>query len=177
MNIFQFVADMLHLFSFLCIIHKILKSKGCAGIVYQGLSLKTQEIYLVVFIARYNSLFYEFISIYNTLMKITFIMLTISIIYLMKFKFPYSRVPLIRLMIKKLIDYLIEFSFILRLSYLAWSSKPVLKTFVQLNRFKCYLFFFFMVRSIRDITSNWYAKKNAKGRNDNFYLCCFSRNI
>ena len=38
-----------------------------------GISLKTQELYLIVFVARYADLFSHFYSYYNTLMKIAFI--------------------------------------------------------------------------------------------------------
>lgn len=89
MNIFRFVADMLHLLSFFIIIYKLYKTKNCRGV-----SCKTQEIYLVVFCTRYLDLFMYFISLYNTLMKIAFISATIFIIYLMKFKAPINSVIL-----------------------------------------------------------------------------------
>ena len=38
-----------------------------------GISLKTQELYLIVFVARYADLFSHFYSLYNTFMKIAFI--------------------------------------------------------------------------------------------------------
>ena len=54
-----------------------------------GLSCKTQEIYLLVFLVRYEDLFFYFVSVYNTMMKIFFITATALIIYLMKYKVPY----------------------------------------------------------------------------------------
>ena len=54
-----------------------------------GLSAKSQEIYLIVFLVRYADLFMYFVSIYNTCMKIAFITLTALILYLMKYKVPY----------------------------------------------------------------------------------------
>jgi len=83
MNIFRFVADMLHLLSFFIIIYKLHKTKNCRGV-----SCQTQEIYLLVFATRYLDLFMYFISLYNTLMKIAFICATVYIIYLMKLKAP-----------------------------------------------------------------------------------------
>jgi len=74
-------ADLMHLLSFVIIIYHIIKSKSCAGV-----SLKTQEIYLIVFCARYMDLFMYFISLYNTTMKIAFISSTVLIIYLMRFQ-------------------------------------------------------------------------------------------
>lgn len=50
-----------------------------------GLSCKTQEIYLMVFLIRYMDLFMYFISVYNTVMKIFFITSTAFIIYMMRF--------------------------------------------------------------------------------------------
>ena len=37
-----------------------------------GISLKTQELYLIVFVARYADLFSHFYSLYNTFMKVAF---------------------------------------------------------------------------------------------------------
>jgi len=83
MNIIRLLADLLHLLSFIIIIAKLLKSRSCRGV-----SCKTQEIYLVVFILRYMDLFMYFISVYNTLMKVLFIGCTIFIIYLMRASIP-----------------------------------------------------------------------------------------
>ena len=87
MNIFRFVADMLHLLSFFIIIYKLLKTKNCRGV-----SCKTQEIYLIVFSTRYLDLFMYYISLYNTSMKIAFILATIYIIFLIKYKSPINSV-------------------------------------------------------------------------------------
>ena len=84
-NLFQLCGDLLHLLSFAIIVYKIHSSKSCNGI-----SAKTQEIYLIVFCSRYLDLFMYFISLYNTVMKITFIAITIYILYLMHFKSPYK---------------------------------------------------------------------------------------
>ncbi|KAJ3414375.1 endoplasmic reticulum retention protein [Chytridiales sp. JEL 0842] len=82
MNIFRLTADMAHLVSFFILILKIWHTKSCAGI-----SFKSQLLYLVVFLARYLDLFFKFISIYNTLMKIFFIGATVWICVVMKTKY------------------------------------------------------------------------------------------
>ena len=83
MNFFRFIADSLHLLSFIIIIYKLHKDKSCRGV-----SAKTQEIYLIVFCTRYLDLFLYFVSFYNTLMKILFIGVTLYILYLMHYKIP-----------------------------------------------------------------------------------------
>ena len=55
-----------------------------------GISLKTQELYLIVFVARYADLFSHFYSYYNTLMKIAFITSTAAIIYTVRFRAPWK---------------------------------------------------------------------------------------
>ena len=89
MNIIRLVADLLHLFSFFIIIAKLLRFKSCVGV-----SCKTQEVYLVVFLFRYMDLFMYFVSVYNTTMKVLFITATIYIIYLMRVQNPISSVIL-----------------------------------------------------------------------------------
>ena len=80
-------ADLMHLLSFIIIIYKLLSQRNCKSV-----SLKTQEVYLVVFCARYLDLFMYFINLYNTTMKIAFISATALIIYIMRFKRPISDV-------------------------------------------------------------------------------------
>lgn len=79
MNIFRMLGDLSHLASILILLHKIQTSKSCAGI-----SLKSQCLYLLVYVTRYLDLFTTFSSsYYNSLMKIIFIGLTAYTIYLM----------------------------------------------------------------------------------------------
>ena len=53
-----------------------------------GLSLKTQILYVVVFVTRYLDLFTgDFVSIYNTVMKLFYIGSSCYIIYLMRVKY------------------------------------------------------------------------------------------
>lgn len=78
MNIFTLIGDLLHLLSILILLLKITTTQSC-----RGLSLKTQSIYLIVFIFRYLDLFWNFESIYNYIMKIVFISTSAMIVYLM----------------------------------------------------------------------------------------------
>lgn len=76
-------ADIMHLLSFVIILYKLITQRNCKGV-----SLKTQEIYLIVFCSRYLDLFMYYINFYNTFMKVAFISSTILIIYLMRLKRP-----------------------------------------------------------------------------------------
>ncbi|XP_042478575.1 ER lumen protein-retaining receptor A [Macadamia integrifolia] len=79
MNIFRFVGDVMHLISILILLLKIYATKSCSGI-----SLKTQELYAIVFLARYLDLFTDFISVYNTVMKLVFIASSLAIVWCMR---------------------------------------------------------------------------------------------
>lgn len=79
MNIFRLVGDLVHLGSFIVLLKRMRDSRSCTGI-----SCKTQELYLLVFLARYLDLFMYTVSFYNTFMKLAFISLTAWIIYLMR---------------------------------------------------------------------------------------------
>ncbi|KZV34862.1 Endoplasmic reticulum retention defective 2B, partial [Dorcoceras hygrometricum] len=46
-----------------------------------GISLKTQELYAIVFATRYLDLFVDYISLYNTLMKLIFLGSSFSIVW------------------------------------------------------------------------------------------------
>lgn len=50
-----------------------------------GISRKTQELYAIVFMARYLDLFTDFISVYNTFMKLIFIASSLAIVWCMRF--------------------------------------------------------------------------------------------
>ncbi|KAF8391198.1 hypothetical protein HHK36_023500 [Tetracentron sinense] len=79
MNIFRFSGDMTHLISILVLLLKIYATKSCSGI-----SLKTQELYALVFLTRYLNLFTEFFSVYNTVMKLVFIGSSLVIVWYMR---------------------------------------------------------------------------------------------
>ncbi|KAG9448188.1 hypothetical protein H6P81_014316 [Aristolochia fimbriata] len=80
MNIFRLAGDMTHLFSILVLLLKIYATKSCSGI-----SLKTQELYVLVFLTRYLDLFASFISTYNTVMKLVFIGSSVAIVWCMRY--------------------------------------------------------------------------------------------
>lgn len=80
MNIFRLAGDMTHLLSIILLLLKIKGTRSCRGV-----SLKTQELYALVFICRYLDLFTNFISLYNTIMKFVFLGSSFSIIYYMKY--------------------------------------------------------------------------------------------
>ncbi|CAK5090910.1 unnamed protein product [Meloidogyne enterolobii] len=82
MNIFRLAGDSAHLLAILILLWKIWKTKSCAGI-----SGRSQVLFFVVFVSRYLDLFTNFVSIYNTAMKIFFVASSVATIYLMFFRF------------------------------------------------------------------------------------------
>lgn len=85
MNTFRFLGDMFHVFSIVLLILRLRVSKNAIGI-----SIKTQELYLVVFITRYLDLFTTFYSVYNSFMKIAYIGSTSYIIYMVTATEPFK---------------------------------------------------------------------------------------
>lgn len=53
--------------------------------ISSGISLKTQELYVFVFLARYLDLFTRYYSFYNTVMKLVFIGTSVCIVWYMRF--------------------------------------------------------------------------------------------
>jgi len=86
MNAFRFCGDMIHATSIFLLLWKLRKSKSCVGV-----SCRMQEIYFIVFVCRYIDLLWYHISIYNTAMKIIFIVSTGYLVYLMRVKPPISQ--------------------------------------------------------------------------------------
>lgn len=84
MNIFRLAGDMSHVASIVILILRLRVSKSAVGI-----SLKTQELFLLVFVTRYLDLFTTFYSPYNSIMKVAYITSTAFIIYMIRFKEPY----------------------------------------------------------------------------------------
>ncbi|MCQ2820245.1 MAG: ER lumen protein-retaining receptor [archaeon] len=77
-EIFMRFGDGFHLLATLLILFKIFKDRN-----YKGLSLRTQEIYLILFCFRYFDLYWYKVSNYNTIMKITFVVTTLFAVILM----------------------------------------------------------------------------------------------
>ncbi|RCN27170.1 ER lumen protein retaining receptor [Ancylostoma caninum] len=88
MNIFRLSADLAHLVAIVILLHKIWRSRSC-----EGLSGRSQVLFAIVFISRYLDLFTNFISVYNSVMKVFFLATSIGTVYLMwvKFKATYDR--------------------------------------------------------------------------------------
>eukprot|EP00741_Cyanophora_paradoxa_P004802 tig00000829_g4659.t1 len=81
MNIFRLLGDLVHLSSILVLLWKVLHVKNAAGI-----SLKSVELYAVVFSCRYLDIFWNFASMYNYIMKLIFLASTFGIIYVLRVK-------------------------------------------------------------------------------------------
>lgn len=81
-------GDLSHLASIFILLHKIHTSRSCRGI-----SFKSQALYLLVFVLRYLDLFTNFVSLYNTLMKLFFIGSSAYVLYLMKVRFRPTQDP------------------------------------------------------------------------------------
>ncbi|XP_068631621.1 ER lumen protein-retaining receptor [Battus philenor] len=82
MNIFRLLADLSHLLAIIILLIKIWKTRSCAGI-----SGKSQILFAIVYTARYLDLLTTFVSAYNTIMKIVFIVASYATVYLMYVKF------------------------------------------------------------------------------------------
>ena len=82
MNLFRLVGDLSHLLAIVLLLLKIWKTRSCAGI-----SGKSQALFLIVFVTRYLDLVTNFVSLYNTVMKLFFIASAAGTVYLMYFKF------------------------------------------------------------------------------------------
>lgn len=91
MDVFQLIGDFLHLVAILMLLLKIISSKTVIGLSY-----RTQELYMVVFLTRYSDLIIEhhWGSFYFNFMRFIFIGITTATIYYMKWKRPYKLVPL-----------------------------------------------------------------------------------
>jgi len=82
MNIFRLLGDLSHLLAIIILLLKIWKTRSCAGI-----SGKSQVLFLIVFVSRYLDLVTNFVSVYNTTMKVFFIASAAGTVYLMFMKF------------------------------------------------------------------------------------------
>ncbi|MFQ6667874.1 hypothetical protein Gotur_033740 [Gossypium turneri] len=114
MNIFRFAGDVTHLISILVLLLKIYATKSCSGksFRYSNFPFVSREIakisprssaevftaflnvstgkfcclelYALVFLARYLDLFTDFVSVYNTVMKVVFIVSSVAIVWCMR---------------------------------------------------------------------------------------------
>jgi len=81
-------GDMSHLVAILLLLWKMWRSRSVAGI-----SGKSQILFALVFSTRYLDLFLVFVSLYNSTMKVLYIVATFATVYLiyMKFRSTYQR--------------------------------------------------------------------------------------
>nr|XP_033785322.1 ER lumen protein-retaining receptor 3 [Geotrypetes seraphini] len=77
MNVFRILGDLSHLLAILILLAKMWRSKSCAGI-----SGKSQVLFALVFSTRYLDLFFVFISLYNLVMKVIYLLCSYITIYM-----------------------------------------------------------------------------------------------
>lgn len=53
------------------------------------MSLKSQELFFLVFITRYLDLFTHFVSLYNTSMKLLFLLFSGAVVWVIRYKEPF----------------------------------------------------------------------------------------
>ncbi|ODM96643.1 ER lumen protein-retaining receptor [Orchesella cincta] len=82
MNVFRLAGDMSHLLAIIILLLKIWKTRSCAGI-----SGRSQLLFALTYTARYLDLVTNWVSLYNTVMKVFFIATSYATIYLMYLKF------------------------------------------------------------------------------------------
>jgi len=82
MNIFRLTGDLAHLLAIIILLLKIWKTRSCSGI-----SGRSQLLFAITYTTRYLDLFTNFVSVYNTSMKVFFIGASFATIYLMYVKF------------------------------------------------------------------------------------------
>ncbi|XP_002733385.1 ER lumen protein-retaining receptor 2 [Saccoglossus kowalevskii] len=82
MNIFRLLGDLSHLLAIIILLLKIWRTRSCAGV-----SGKSQILFALVFTTRYLDLFTNFISMYNSAMKLIYLVCSYATVFLMYFKF------------------------------------------------------------------------------------------
>lgn len=89
MNLFRIGGDLLHIFSFFVLFAKMINTRSV-----EGISLKTQELYLLVFVSRYLDIFnfvkVDFLHIYNFVIKVWYLFGSGIVVYYMRFKNPWK---------------------------------------------------------------------------------------
>ena len=107
MNIFRLAGDMSHVFSILVLLLRLRVAKNAQGMYLRnvddesisltllspclfltGISVRTHELFLTVFVTRYLDLFTNYYGIYNSVMKVLYIAATASIVYTIRFQEP-----------------------------------------------------------------------------------------
>ncbi|EEB07331.1 HDEL receptor [Schizosaccharomyces japonicus yFS275] len=78
MSFFSALGDMSHVAAILLLIHKIKRTRSCAGI-----SFKSQLLFLIVYVSRYLNILWHYGSLYFYVMRLVFIIAEAYICYLM----------------------------------------------------------------------------------------------
>eukprot|EP00126_Sphaerothecum_destruens_P006039 Sdes_comp19184_c0_seq2m9994 len=88
MNIFRIIGDLCHVVAIFLLLWKIWKTRSVAGI-----SFKSQALFCGVFYCRYLDLFTHFVSVYNSLMKMIYIVSSSVTVYFIfrKFRTTYDK--------------------------------------------------------------------------------------
>lgn len=85
-TLFRFIGDAAHVASMVVLVKKIRKTRSCSG-----LSFKTQILKMLVFLTRYLDLFspkhFGFFTVYNTIMKILFLLFQSILLYTIRVSF------------------------------------------------------------------------------------------
>jgi len=74
---------MSHVFSIIVLLLRLRVARNA-----QGISVRTHELFLLVFVTRYLDLFTTFYSLYNSCMKVLYIVTSAAIIYMIRFSEP-----------------------------------------------------------------------------------------
>ena len=82
-DLLKYIGDICHLMSFLILIINMKRKNKCLGISY-----RTQELYLIVFLVRYSDILFASQTPWNLTFKLLFIGFTCYIIYMMRFERP-----------------------------------------------------------------------------------------
>lgn len=82
MNIFRLGGDLAHLMAIIILLLKIWTTRSCAGI-----SGRSQILFAITFVARYLDLFTHYVSLYNTFMKVVYLVAAFATVYMMYMKF------------------------------------------------------------------------------------------
>ncbi|KAK7001404.1 protein-ER retention receptor [Favolaschia claudopus] len=129
MNIFRLLGDLAHLISKGILIFSIHRNKSA-----EGVSFLTQAMYALVFLARYPDLFYRFVSLYNTTMKIVYVVTAFYVLILMHSIYPRStegrlawQITAITLALAALVGLI--FNYVFTFTEIAWSFSIALEAF------------------------------------------------
>lgn len=174
-NIFRYTADLSHLLSILILITRMMRRKSCSGV-----SLKTNIIYLIVFICRYINDGFFYPPLYNIVFKTFYLVSTSFVIVLMltKYKKTYNKKHDTFSMLGLLI-FCVPFAFFTTRSYrldeLLWTYSLWLESVAILPQLflirrnqrvdvvtKDYVFFLGMYRLFYVL--NWIRKAVVKGK-------------